>query len=160
MNPRYSTIDLSQNITTCTIGAGWGSSSMLTSFSDNNVYFSPTELLSSYKSLLNNEGDLPVGLGLVPTFDTVFANVSGFAYPQRPMQMPPEWLACLNPVSTLPDGTNKNVVNAYMLLVPAHLEPFSVAKILLCMVEAGFAISGLNLPWQGIYSSRALLVDY
>ena len=152
LHPRGADINSTQNITACTLGAGWGTSSMISSFSDDYIYFSPTELPASIEPMYYHDSFAPIGYGAVKAFGAIYANVSGFAYPQRPIRMPPEWLTYLNPKSTLSDGTNITVINAYTSIFPSNLDPFQVAEILTYMLQGGLAISGWSLPWQGKYT--------
>ena len=158
ISPQNSTINSSLEITTCTIGAGWGTSSMLTSFSDDGVYFKPTGLPGSYATLLKEQGSTPFGDGSLSFGWPIYANVSGFAYPERPIQLPPQWLAYLNPVSTLQSGTNGTIINDYMSSFPPNLGPLDIAQILTYMLHGGLAISGLNLAWQGMCDTTWVLL--
>ena len=151
LDPRSPTVNSSQQITACTLGAGWGTSSMITSQSDLDVYASPVNLPTKDRLFLDDNAKIPLGEDVsISNYGPLYGNVSGFAYPQRPIQMPPEWLAYLNPVSTMQDGSNKTIINAYMSLLPPNWGPIEVAEILTYMLQGGLSIIGLDLPWQGI----------
>ena len=157
LNPRSLGSGSLQNITTCTLAAGWGTSSISTRLDDSNVYSSSIDLPTSFKPFLNDDTISAAAAGALRSNGPIYGNVSGYAYPQRPIQISPEWLAYLNPVSTLTDGTNGTVINAYMSLFPPDLTPFQVATVLTGMLEGGLTISGWSLPWQGTYLAHRLL---
>ena len=149
LSPQNPTINPLQNITLCIISARWGTPAIITSLKDANVYSSLIELPTSYKPFLNDNTISPIGYGAVTFRGPVYTNVSGFAYPQRPIRVAPDWLAYLSPISTLDDKTNRTVINSYMSIFPPGATVLRVAQVLTYMLHGGLAFSGLNLPWQG-----------
>ena len=157
LHPRDRMTNSSQDIATCALAAGWGTSAIATSLDDFDVYLSPIELPASFRPFFDVDQTYPLGSGQLKFRGPIYANVSGFAYPQRPIQISPEWLVYINPFSTLPDGTNKTVINAYMSLFQSDVSPFQVAAVLTYMLEGGLASSGWSVPWQGrLFSNLSL----
>ena len=147
--PRNSVAGSPMNITTCTIAGGWGSSSLEEDLYQNDLNIFPIDVPTSMKYLLIPDTSSDTLLGPA-SFYPFFANDSGSMYPQRPFEMSVEWLEYLNPMSTLPNGINSTVINAYMSLVPERLSEHDIAGIIGFMIEVGLSIVGIDLPWQGL----------
>ena len=150
--PRSPVAGSPQNISMCTMAAGWGTSSVEQDLFQGDFYVSPTDVPASLHYLLKSNR-ITSGSGY-SAYGPLFANVSGSAYPQRPVRMPPEWLEYLNPTSTLLDGTNQTIINAYMALFPERLSEFSLAQMVTFMLQAGLSVVGIDLAWQGIVHSK------
>ena len=135
-----------QNISTCSVSVGWGTSSIEEDLEEGDVNTSPNNIPAPLKYLKIDRADGEMGL---PFYGPIFANESGFAYPQLPIRLAVDWLELLNPVTELPDGTNTTVVNAYMSVFSERLPAFSLAQLLTYMLSGGLSIIGLDLAWQG-----------
>ena len=148
IEPRGSTPSSPQNISTCTFAIGWG-----TAFIEED-YFQSGEIVSASDiptPILDFLGPNLADSGLGFTyFGPIFANSSGHAYPQRPVTMSVEWLNYLNPISTLSDGTNNTVINAYMSVFPERLPEIGLAQLVAYMLQGGLSVIGLDLAWQGM----------
>ena len=79
----------------------------------------------------------------------MFLNYSGSVFPQRPIEMPVEWLEYPNPTTTVSQSTNSTVINAYMPHLANDLSEWFMALTLNCMVEYAFATVEIDLPWEG-----------
>lgn len=146
-HPRGPSNQDSQNITTCTLGAGWGTTSVFSDFlSTAQFYSSIYGVPESFKTVLGSHSGLPVG---APDF----ANSSGFAFPQRRISISPEWAKFLNPLVTLPDGSITSMINIYLSTTLVPYGEIGIAKVLSLMLATGLSKTGRELPWQGMYCS-------
>ena len=145
VKPRDTSIS-PQNISTCSVSVGWGTSTMAEDLY-NGLDISPSDIPGPLTHLLNSDlGALTLGFSL---YRPIFANESGSAYPQRPVQLAVDWLEFLNPITELADGTNITVINAYMSLFSDRLPEYSLAQLLTHMLDGGLAVIGSDLAWQG-----------
>ena len=148
LNPRSTVAGSPQNITTCTLGAGWGSSTMLKDNALGITYVWPTDLPKPVAFNLKDQETHIAGSQLM-LHKPVFLNDSGSVFPQRPIEMPVEWLEYLNPTTTVSQGTNSTVINAYMSHLANDPSEWFVALTLNYMIEYALATVGIDLPWEG-----------
>lgn len=140
----------SQNITTCTLGAGWGTSSMTTDEVSTYTFYSTITGVPSYFRTVQT-----------PTKDQSyevpdFANISGYAYPQRRIKISEDWAQLLNPTLTHPDGYNTSVIHNYMASAMYPLGEIGISKVMSSMLSAGLSLVGSDLSWQGMFISKTL----
>lgn len=140
----------SQNITTCTLGAGWGTSSMTTDEGSTYTFYSTITGVPSYFRTV--ETSSKSGRYDVPDF----ANISGYAYPQRRIKVSEDWAQLLNPTLTHSDGYNTSVIDNYMESAMYPLGEIGISKIMSSMLSAGLSLVGSDLSWQGMFISRTL----
>ena len=146
IEPRDSTTSSSRNITTCSIATGWGTSSIYQDWYEGLIYLSSSNVPAPISSdVISAQGPRTPG---IPFTQPIFANESDHVYPQRPVTLPAQWLQYLNPVTTLPDGSNNSVINAYMSLFTGRLSEYDLAQLVSFMVGSGMSIIGLDLAWQ------------
>ena len=148
LDPRGSDPASSQNITTCTIAAGWGTSAMLKDHSNLLVVYTfPASLPPSFDDIqITSE----LGTGAAFQF-ALFANISSFSFPQRRIQLSTDWLGFLNPTIGQSDGTNTTAINSYMSLLPQQSKELGVAKVLTIMISVGLSTVGQDLAWESKY---------
>ena len=149
LNPRSLDANSYQNVTTCTVSAGWGRSAML---ADQNVidrsYFFPVEVPTSLNGFINK-----VALGTAESWVAPFwANVSGDSFPQKLVKMPVDWLAYLNPTLEFSDGSNSTAINKYLSPFPQDSREAGVSKVITMMLDIGLSTIGQDLPWESKFS--------
>lgn len=129
----------SQNITTCTLGAGWGTSSVSTYLDRSDRFGSTITGVPSY-FLTSGMPD--------------FATISGYAYPQRRIEISEDWAQFLNPIFTKADGSNTTMINHYMSASVYQFEEISISKVMSVVLAAGLSLVGSDLSWQGMFLTR------
>ena len=137
----------SQNISMCTFAVGWGTSVL------ENDYLQD-QTLPSASGIPPFLSDSFVIGGMNSDLDftgPIFAHGPGYAFPQRPVRIDVDWLNYLNPISTLPDGSNNTIINAFMALFPRRLAEANLAQLISYMLLSGLSTIGLDLPWQGTF---------
>lgn len=142
LHPRASESEL-QNITACTLGAGWGTSSLIASFTDKAQFYSTIAGVPDSYSIIKM--DVNAKTASVPDF----SNISDFAYPQRRMTISKNWAQFLNPVFTQPDGSNTTMIHKYMTTSVKPFGDVGTAKIMSLMLTTGLSTFGNELSWQG-----------
>ena len=149
LSPRNANSESAQQLTTCTLAAGWGTSSAVEDgLNAGEIWSSPTNIPKTLDSVFSSEARTRVGTAAT-IFGPLFANASGSVYPQRPIQVPTGWLEYLNPTLLLQDGTNTTAINAYMSVFSGAIEEVGVANVITIMMLFGISLNGLDLPWQG-----------
>ena len=117
---------------------------------EGHTYISPYDIPPSIENLFMNNG-VHSDLSGISYEAAIYANESGSRYPQRPIRLPVEWLEYLNPVSTLVNGTNATVINAYLSPFSefGRIPTYLLAEILTQVLGTGLSLYGADLPWQG-----------
>ena len=146
----------SYSITTCTLNAGWGSSTLV-SFSGQSsvVYSHKSDIPSSWpneKITLDTNGYVYAD---VPNF----ANISNFSYPQRHISVSKNWIESLNPTIILPDNSTRNFIS--LMLSSSQFQPreADVAELLNLILANGIANTGTGYDWEGIYDQNFVILD-
>ncbi|KAI9872891.1 MAG: hypothetical protein M1830_001086 [Pleopsidium flavum] len=139
----------SQNITTCTLGAGWGTSSLNTDISSAYTFFSTITGVPSYFRTVQTSTEPQIFS--VPDF----ANISGYAFPQRRIKISEDWAQFLNPTFIKPDGSNTTMIHNYMSASSYPLGEIGTSKIMSAILTAGLSLVGNELSWQAIPNSTA-----
>lgn len=138
----------SQDITTCTLGAGWGTSSINADINGGYVFFSTiTGVPSYFRTVQAGDGAQSYS---VPDF----ANISGYAYPQRRIKISEDWAQFLNPTFIKPDGSNTTIIHNYMSASAYPLGENGTSKIMSAILTAGLSLVGNHLSWQGMLVAR------
>lgn len=140
----------SQNITTCTLGAGWGTSSVSIDDQSGDVFsFNITGVPSYFRTApgwVSQAG---------PSFSAPdFANISGYAYPQRRIKISEDWAQFLNPTFIKPDGSNTTMIHYYLSASSNPLAGAYISKILSSMLTSGLSLVGGELSWQSMLSAE------
>ena len=137
-----------QNITTCTLDAGWGTSSLNTDFNAAYTFlFTFTGVPSYFRTV---EGTSGVQRFSVPDF----ANISGYADPQRRIKIQEDWAQLLNPICLKPDGSNTTMIHHYLSASTYPLEEDGTSKVMSAILTSGLSLVGNGLSYQGILSAR------
>ncbi|MCJ1357082.1 MAG: hypothetical protein MMC33_007078 [Icmadophila ericetorum] len=146
-HPRDSDGQSAQNITVCTIGAGWGSSALHSDIRLESSFFSTIAGVPEFFQTVQYSV-FGVELG-VPAF-TIGQE---YAYPQQRISISQEWAELLNPLFLLPGGSNTSAINEYMLAASAPTSNLFVAKILSMMLTTGLSRIGADLVIEVLTSS-------
>ena len=149
LHPRDPANGSSQNITACTLAAGWGTSSLTTdTFGSGGCWSSPIDLSASEAQEGRQGNAEPIGPG-IEWHTPIFTNSSGSLYPQKPISMDPVWLTYLNPLIDSVNGTSTTAINAYMSLLPEQTKDFAIARVINYMLIGALPFVGFDTPWQG-----------
>ena len=130
-------------ITICTMGAGWGTSSLYMSsilFDLFNSQIARTPKSFPIKNIDSFGNDIVYS---APTY----ANLSGYTYPQRRINLSTTWLRYLNPIVTS-DGYNSTAMHILLASTPGFIDVGGTAQLLSLALASGLARSGINLGWQ------------
>ena len=136
---------LFQNITACTLKAGWGTSAVRTDASEASEYYSTITGVPSFwpTYTFNHQG------AAEDESDPNFANFSGYQYPQRLINISPDWAAFLNPLMANGNGTNTTLINTYLMATITPASETDIAKLLGIMLTSGLGRNGVGAAWQG-----------
>lgn len=132
-----------QNITVCTIGAGWGSSSMHADFTTGNIFYSTISGVPDYYKTAR----VPkVGVTVsVPDYTIG----QSYVYPQARVSISRDWAELLNPYVLLDGGDNTTIINEYISSNAMELSDISIAEILNIMFMYGLSKVGAGLTSEG-----------
>ena len=132
------------NITLCTMGAGWGTSTTSVSSDLDGLFNSQIDRVPKSIPIQNIDS-----FGEDIFYSTpVYANISGYAYPQRRISLSTTWLNYLNPI--VPSlGYNSTAMHILLASTPGFTDGVGIAQILSIVLACGLARSGVTLGWQG-----------
>ena len=131
-----------QNVTTCTIAAGWGTSTIMTDFIRFSNFFSTiTNTPTSSQAVKNLDGLEEYWS------EPDYTNTSDFVYPQRRITISETWAEFLNPAVIGTEG-NTTVINSLLSIVPTPPDETYIAAILSILVASGLSWSGGQLDWK------------
>ena len=133
------------NITTCTFGAGWGSSIATLYSSQDSSFFS--NMYGTPKSWPTQEEE--VFAEIVTISIPNYANLSGFAYPQRRITLITDWARFLNPIIPVTKDYNSSTIHLLLTSSPGNTDSIGIPKVLAGYLASGLARNGMNLEWQG-----------
>ena len=135
IHPSNSTVPV--NITTCTVGAGWGSSRLLNYGGKSQILFSSMTNSPSLSHKFFSSQD-PAGLVVQDVPD--FVNISGSAYPQRRIHIAPGWAEYINPlVSIGPNQTTTFIDSSWVGIEEEELTESYVARFFSIMIANGLS---------------------
>ena len=137
------------NMTTCTLGAGWGSSQAAYSDKYGDLFFSNMDHLPK-DWLVQTHSFTQDTLITVPDF----GNLSGFAYPQRRIDVSSEWAEAVNPTLIVSETYNTSVINVMLSQEPASVDEVAIRRITATMLAYGLATSGIQLGSYRMSSHR------
>ena len=134
----------SMNITTCTLGAGWGTSLINLSEFYGDVYFSRMHGLPAYwpnrvQTVIRN-----IAQGL-PNY----ANISGYTFPQRRINIAKDWAEYLNPTIEIAGNQTTTAINMLISANPGQVEGVGIPRTLVSMLSNGLARNGIERGFQG-----------
>ena len=154
--------DSLRNITTCTLNAGWGSSTVMSAAREPETIYSHTyKIPSSWTS----ERESFDAYGYLYTTTPSFANISNFSYPQRRISVSKNWMEFLNPIVVLPDNsTGKYISLALSTLRTQPAEAFqpteaNMARLLMLLLTIALGETGTGHDWEGIYEPSFQALD-
>lgn len=133
--------DNATEITTCTPNAGWGSSKLTAHVGDGSDAFS---------CRANNPIGWPPELvqvidvaGVVQEGKPDFANLSGYAYPEKRIHITQDWAKLLNPVLQLSPAQNTTFLSAALLSMGDQVPESIFARLTSTLLASGLARTGL-----------------
>ena len=141
-----------QEVTTCTLGAGWGSSALQTAITNPDIFFS---------SIVN----VPFDLYTVDEIQTTeslpdFTNRS-YLYPHQRISISKDWAQHLNPLLALPSQSNTSLIHAYMSTSATPYDDIEIAMIFNILLASGLSrigpavnFTGKQTPSEGYYQLK------
>lgn len=143
---------LSYNITTCTLNAGWGSSSIFTdSLQDASILSHMTQLLPSWPDLEVTTSD---AFGNLFTEKPLFRNASNFHYPQLRIDISKSWMKFLNPTFVREDNSTINFLSTIFEAVSSQPTEYELAWILNVLLAGGLSTTGTEYDAK-VFEERA-----
>ena len=139
LHPHNATSEHTQNVTTCTMSAGWGTSLLYTDTLEQDLF---TSSISNVPKSWPVQSFLEGPQGSWDTPD--YANLSGFAYPQRRMTISATWAEFLNPVTEEANSSHTTPINSILSSTNNPSEEF-IAAILSILVTSGLSWTGGHL---------------
>ena len=142
-HPRNST-DLSHNITTCTLNAGWGSSALMTDW-----HWLETASSRMYKvpSFWPAQSVSKDSYGYVAQGMPDFAKISNFSYPQRRISISKGWMESLNPTVIFPENVTATALPLLLSQLP-HPNAISIQYLLNILLVTALSNSGAEYEWK------------
>lgn len=148
VHPQSST-SLSYNVTTCTLNAGWGSSSLLSNNADiNDIESHITQLPPSWP----NPVIFPIDVyGISFTERPIFSTISNFSYPQLHINISKSWMESINPTITLLDNSTINAISVIMAQLSSEPKEYELALVLNIFLVTALSSHGVKYDSQGIH---------
>ncbi|MCJ1464150.1 hypothetical protein MMC07_002763 [Pseudocyphellaria aurata] len=145
VHPRSSS-SLSYNITTCTLNAGWGSSSIFTEASVSQARSHMTQLPPSWPNVTTDYLDAYSNMF---TNGPIFRNTSNFSYPQRRINISKGWMKHIFPTILLGDNTTSSFLSA--VLPPSSIQPqeYELAWMLAVLLATALSDTGIEHHVEG-----------
>lgn len=131
--------DSSYNITTCTLNAGWGSSTILTDS------ISPTDVRSHVS---HTPPSWPIttfnldAYGYLSSSAPYFGNSSDFSYPQRQISISKNWMERLNPTFILFDNSTIDAFSLFLSTIPSQPSETDAAVAMNILLVAALSANG------------------
>ena len=149
----------SYDLITCTLNAGWGSSTLMRMSQEPGEIFSR---MSNIPSSGTNHKSKIDGYGYVYTTAPSFANISNFSYPQRRISVSKNWMEFLNPAVVLPDNSTDNYISLALRArsseTPQPIEN-NLAQLLNVLLATALANAERGSDWQGIYQQNLKMLE-
>ena len=140
------TRDSSYKITTCTLNAGWGSSSIFSDTITSNILDSRiTQTPPSWdldSTVLDAYG---YAIESAPIFD----KRSNFSYPQQHISISKSWMEFLNPTLILSDNSTEEALSAIMSQLPSEPQEHQIAFLLNFFLVSVLANTGVENDAEG-----------
>ena len=152
----------SYNITTCTLNAGWGSSTALSSTQTFGNIYSHMSNIPSFGSDARIVDD---NYGYLYSDIPIFSNLSNFLYPQRRISISKNWMEFLNPYVVLGTNLTEKFMSFALSSVQSQytevLQPSeaNVARLMTLLLSVAMADIGSGYDWQGIYRHGMKILD-
>ena len=138
------------NITACTLGAGWGASTAKASESR----VTAGVLFNSHTNGLPNISSVPSTLDSLNDISfsrPIYANYSGYVYPQRRVILSTDWLEFLNPSIPMTETRNTTAMHRILTSSPGFTDGVAIPYALAVMLAGGLARTGVKLGYQGSF---------
>ena len=147
------------SITTCTLNAGWGSSTISSVASSEDFLYTHTSNVPS--SLDPNErGGFFDAFGYVYSDVPLFESISNFSYPQRHISVSKSWMEFLNPTVILANNSTANFISLALSLLPPPVTEAKVAVLFNVLVTMALAETGAGKDWKGTYDQSLKMLDF
>ena len=146
----------SYNITTCTLNAGWGSSTLMGIKGQPEVAYSH---MSNFPSSWPDRKVYWDANGYVFSDVPAFANISNFSYPQRHISVSKDWIEFLNPTVVLVNNSTANFISHALSLLQSQPTEGNMARLLNLLLAVAIADSGAQHDWEGIYEQKLKMLD-
>ena len=128
-----------QNLITCTLAAGWGSSSLHSDIQE------PSQFYSTITGQLSSSNVETVTFSGQALSIPEFTNILGNTFPQRRVTIALDWAELLNPIVVTPGGGNTTAINLYLATSSSGFNDIEIAKIMNLMLTAGISRISVEL---------------
>lgn len=147
-----SSSDLPYNITTCTLNAGWGSSSVFVDTFENGFIGSMMTKIPPSWHIRQMASFDPYGH--LPARSPLFQNTSQFSYPQLRINVSKSWIELLNPSIIQQDKSTTNFISMIMSELAAPPEKYQLTFLLNHLLVAALSETGNQYYTEGNFSPR------
>ena len=138
--------DSSYNITTCTLNAGWGSSSIFVDPTrESAIYSRSTQTPPSWHLRFEPKDAYGYASQTQPTF----TQWSHFSYPQRHITISKSWMEFINPILVLSDNSTEEAVSALLSQLPFEPQEYQIAFLLNVLLVSALANTGMEYDAKG-----------
>ena len=135
------------NITTCTLNAGWGTTKITEhSLEDISVYSEMTNLSPSAPSQISSTIDVT---GIVGQGWPDFTNFSGFAYPERRLNVSHDWMKFLDPMLGFLPGQNISLLSYALSNLVDEPSEARIAEVMSIILASALSRNGLTSAFTG-----------
>lgn len=149
--------NISYNITTCTVNAGWGSSVL------KNDFLARFEAISS----MTKYPPWPIpafqedAFGLMTMDSPVFVNESDYSYPQLPISISKSWMKMINPPVVLTDNSTTHFIPMLLSHLSSHfqLSESDIAMFLDILFASALSANGQEHNSKGSHRHRLKMLD-
>lgn len=138
--------DSSYKITTCTLNAGWGSSSI---FTDSSTSFSISSQITQTPPSWYLASEFKDAYGYEVVTMPIFDKRLNFSYPQLHISISKSWMEFLNPTLILPDNSTEEAVSAILSQLPFEPQEYQIAYLLNFLLVTALANTGMEHDAKG-----------
>ena len=147
-----SSSDLPYNITTCTLNAGWGSSSVsIDTFRVGDIESKMTNIPPSWQ--IPHEAYFDP-FGHLPIMKPLFQNTSQFSYPQLRINVSKSWMEFLNPSIIQQDKSTTNIISMILSQLAAPPEMYQLSLMLNLLLVTALSETGNQYYSEGNFPHR------
>ncbi|MCJ1467198.1 hypothetical protein MMC07_005821 [Pseudocyphellaria aurata] len=132
------------DIITCTLNAGWGSSSIMSFSSYPHRIWTHT---SNTPSLWHTKKDVVDPYGYIYSNPPIFATHSNFSYPQRRISISKNWMEFLNPTFILANNSTEKFISLVLSTVQSPPTEAIAAQLMSVLLAGALSNTGTEYDW-------------